>query len=111
MKMGDGDENSLLSMTPSQDGTPLPDPLRVDWPKVIEIRNWPGCKDSVCFCITELVHLKRSSLDVMVLKSSLISKHVYLKESDCVSTETCLFKALASFSSAFQWKECAVVRS
>lgn len=33
--MGDVDEdNSLLSMTPSQDGIPPPDPLRVDWPKV-----------------------------------------------------------------------------
>uniref|UniRef100_A0A8C4I6J1 Chromodomain helicase DNA binding protein 8 n=1 Tax=Dicentrarchus labrax TaxID=13489 RepID=A0A8C4I6J1_DICLA len=27
------EENSLLSMTPSQDGIPPPDPLRVDWPK------------------------------------------------------------------------------
>ncbi|XP_045908385.1 chromodomain-helicase-DNA-binding protein 8 isoform X5 [Micropterus dolomieu] len=34
MKLCDGDEdNSLLSMTPSQDGIPPPDPLRVDWPK------------------------------------------------------------------------------
>ncbi|XP_078143635.1 chromodomain-helicase-DNA-binding protein 8 isoform X2 [Centroberyx gerrardi] len=34
MKMCDGDEeNSLLSMTTSQDGIPPPDPLRVDWPK------------------------------------------------------------------------------
>ncbi|XP_061588745.1 chromodomain-helicase-DNA-binding protein 8 isoform X3 [Cololabis saira] len=37
MKMGDVDEdNSLLSMTPSQDGIPPPDPLRVDWPKVMK---------------------------------------------------------------------------
>lgn len=35
MKLCDGDEeNSLLSMTPSQDGIPPPDPIRVDWPKV-----------------------------------------------------------------------------
>lgn len=35
MKLCDMDEdNSLLSMTPSQDGIPPPDPLRVDWPKV-----------------------------------------------------------------------------
>lgn len=35
MKLCDIDEdNSLLSMTPSQDGIPPPDPLRVDWPKV-----------------------------------------------------------------------------
>ncbi|XP_060900017.1 chromodomain-helicase-DNA-binding protein 8 [Labrus mixtus] len=34
MKLCDGDEeNSLLSMTTSQDGVPPPDPLRVDWPK------------------------------------------------------------------------------
>nr|XP_020460157.1 chromodomain-helicase-DNA-binding protein 8-like isoform X2 [Monopterus albus] len=34
MKVCDVDEdNSLLSMTPSQDGLPPPDPLRVDWPK------------------------------------------------------------------------------
>uniref|UniRef100_A0A8C4I5P1 Chromodomain helicase DNA binding protein 8 n=1 Tax=Dicentrarchus labrax TaxID=13489 RepID=A0A8C4I5P1_DICLA len=34
MKLLDVDEeNSLLSMTPSQDGIPPPDPLRVDWPK------------------------------------------------------------------------------
>ncbi|KAM7378854.1 hypothetical protein PAMP_004449 [Pampus punctatissimus] len=34
MKVCDVDEdNSLLSMTPSQDGIPPPDPLRVDWPK------------------------------------------------------------------------------
>lgn len=37
LKMCDGDEeNSLLSLTPSQDGAPpesLTDPLRVDWPK------------------------------------------------------------------------------
>ncbi|XP_041847243.1 chromodomain-helicase-DNA-binding protein 8 [Melanotaenia boesemani] len=34
MKVGDVDEdNSLLSMTLSQDGIPPPDPLRVDWPK------------------------------------------------------------------------------
>ncbi|XP_053293386.1 chromodomain-helicase-DNA-binding protein 8 isoform X2 [Pleuronectes platessa] len=33
-KVRDGDEdNSLLSMTTSQDGLPPPDPLRVDWPK------------------------------------------------------------------------------
>lgn len=36
MKVCDVDEdNSLLSMTMSQDGIPPPDPLRVDWPKVI----------------------------------------------------------------------------
>lgn len=34
--MCDGDEdNSLLSMAPSQDGPPPPDPLRLEWPKVI----------------------------------------------------------------------------
>lgn len=37
LKMCDGDEeNSILSLTPSQDGAPaesLTDPLRVDWPK------------------------------------------------------------------------------
>uniref|UniRef100_A0A1A8GA94 Chromodomain helicase DNA binding protein 8 n=4 Tax=Nothobranchius TaxID=28779 RepID=A0A1A8GA94_9TELE len=34
MKVGDVDEdNSLLSMTPSQDSISPPDPLRVDWPK------------------------------------------------------------------------------
>lgn len=37
LKMCDGDEeNSLLSLTPSQEGAPpesLTDPLRVDWPK------------------------------------------------------------------------------
>uniref|UniRef100_A0AAX7T9T2 DNA helicase n=1 Tax=Astatotilapia calliptera TaxID=8154 RepID=A0AAX7T9T2_ASTCA len=34
MKVCDVDEdNSLLSMTTSQDGIPPPDPLRVDWPK------------------------------------------------------------------------------
>lgn len=38
MKLCDVDEeNSLLSMTPSQDGIPPPDPLRVDWPKVINV--------------------------------------------------------------------------
>ena len=37
-KVGDVDEdNSLLSMTTSQDGLPPPDPLRVDWPKVIHL--------------------------------------------------------------------------
>lgn len=48
MKLCDVDEdNSLLSMTPSQDGIPPPDPLRVDWPKVIiflqffSLRNKP----------------------------------------------------------------------
>ena len=39
MKVCDGDEeNSMLSLTPSQDGAPpetVSDPLRVDWPKVI----------------------------------------------------------------------------
>lgn len=35
MKVCDVDEdNSLLSLTTSQDGIPPPDPLRVDWPKV-----------------------------------------------------------------------------
>lgn len=29
------EDNSLLSMTQSQDGLPPPDPLRLDWPKVI----------------------------------------------------------------------------
>ncbi len=39
MKLCDVDEdNSLLSMTPSQDGIPPPDPLRVDWPKVIHVQ-------------------------------------------------------------------------
>lgn len=39
MKLCDVDEdNSLLSMTPSQDGIPPPDPLRVDWPKVINVQ-------------------------------------------------------------------------
>lgn len=39
MKLCDVDEdNSLLSMTPSQDGIPPPDPLRLDWPKVINIQ-------------------------------------------------------------------------
>ncbi|XP_076018245.1 chromodomain-helicase-DNA-binding protein 8 isoform X3 [Genypterus blacodes] len=34
LKMCDGDEdNSLLSMAPSQDGIPPPDPLRLEWPK------------------------------------------------------------------------------
>ncbi|KAL4657212.1 chromodomain-helicase-DNA-binding protein 8-like isoform X1 [Arapaima gigas] len=36
MKLCDVDENSILSMTPSQDGAPLDtlgDPLRADWPK------------------------------------------------------------------------------
>lgn len=38
MKVCDVDEdNSLLSMTASQDGLPPPDPLRVDWPKVIHL--------------------------------------------------------------------------
>lgn len=32
------EDNSLLSMTPSQDGIPPPDPLRVDWPKVVSIK-------------------------------------------------------------------------
>lgn len=36
MKLCDVDEdNSLLSMTTSHDGLPPPDPLRLDWPKVI----------------------------------------------------------------------------
>lgn len=36
--MRDVDEdNSLLSMTPSQDCIPPPDPLRVDWPKVVQL--------------------------------------------------------------------------
>lgn len=36
IKVRDVDEdNSLLSMTPSQDSIPPPDPIRVDWPKVI----------------------------------------------------------------------------
>lgn len=30
------EDNSLLSMTPSQDSIPPPDPIRVDWPKVIK---------------------------------------------------------------------------
>lgn len=35
MKLCDVDEdNSLLSLTQSQDGIPPPDPLRLDWPKV-----------------------------------------------------------------------------
>lgn len=35
MKVGDVDEeNSLLSMTPSQDSILPPEPIRVDWPKV-----------------------------------------------------------------------------
>lgn len=39
IKVCDVDEdNSLLSMTPSQDGIPPPDPLRVDWPKVIYLQ-------------------------------------------------------------------------
>lgn len=39
MKLCDVDEdNSLLSMTQSQDGIPPPDPLRVDWPKVINVQ-------------------------------------------------------------------------
>lgn len=41
------EDNSLLSMTTSQDGIAPPDPLRVDWPKVkkntcisgLDIRN------------------------------------------------------------------------
>lgn len=38
MKLCDVDEdNSLLSMTQSQDGIPPPDPLRVDWPKVFHV--------------------------------------------------------------------------
>lgn len=38
MKVCDVDEdNSLLSMTASQDGIPPPDPLRMDWPKVIHV--------------------------------------------------------------------------
>lgn len=36
MKLCDVDEeNSLLSLAQSQDGIPPPDPLRLDWPKVI----------------------------------------------------------------------------
>lgn len=36
IKVRDVDEdNSLLSMTPSQDSIPPPDPIRVEWPKVI----------------------------------------------------------------------------
>lgn len=36
MKLCDGDEeNSQLSLNQSQDGIPPPDPLRLDWPKVI----------------------------------------------------------------------------
>lgn len=30
------EDNSLLSMTLSQDSIPPPDPIRVDWPKVIK---------------------------------------------------------------------------
>lgn len=38
MKLCDVDEdNSLLSMTTSHDGLPPPDPLRLDWPKVIHM--------------------------------------------------------------------------
>lgn len=48
MKVCDVDEdNSLLSMTTSQDGIPPPDPLRVDWPKVIYARLIHTC---VGFC-------------------------------------------------------------
>lgn len=47
MKLCDGDEdNSLLSMTPSQDGIPPPDPLRVDWPKVTYVQ-FTKCKSNV----------------------------------------------------------------
>ncbi|KAA0719516.1 Chromodomain-helicase-DNA-binding protein 8 [Triplophysa tibetana] len=59
LKMCDGDEdNSILSLTPSQDGAPqesLTDPLRVDWPKdrvlinridnlcsLIQTGHWPA---------------------------------------------------------------------
>ncbi|KAF7648394.1 hypothetical protein LDENG_00157570 [Lucifuga dentata] len=46
MKMCDGDEdNSLLSLTTSQDGIPPPDPLRVDWPKDRVLINR---LDSIC---------------------------------------------------------------
>ncbi len=39
MKLCDVDEdNSLLSMSQSQDGIPPPDPLRVDWPKVNNVQ-------------------------------------------------------------------------
>lgn len=41
MKLCDVDEdNSLLSMTQSQDGIPPPDPLRVDWPKVFLVYSY-----------------------------------------------------------------------
>uniref|UniRef100_A0A665X8A1 Chromodomain helicase DNA binding protein 8 n=1 Tax=Echeneis naucrates TaxID=173247 RepID=A0A665X8A1_ECHNA len=49
MKMCDVDEeNSLLSMTPSQDGLPPPDPLRVDWPKDRVLINR---LDSLCMLV------------------------------------------------------------
>lgn len=53
MKLCDVDEdNSLLSMTQSQDGIPPPDPLRVDWPKVFHIHfrfSLQGMKTRLCF--------------------------------------------------------------
>lgn len=47
------EDNSLLSMTTSQDGIPPPDPLRVDWPKVIYVRLIHTCvklQQCVGFC-------------------------------------------------------------
>lgn len=29
-------DNGLIPMMPSQDGIPPPDPLRLDWPKVVK---------------------------------------------------------------------------
>lgn len=43
MKLCDVDEDSsLLSLTQSQDGIPPPDPLRLDWPKVINTQFISG---------------------------------------------------------------------
>lgn len=59
MKVCDGDEeNSMLSLTASQDGAPpeaVNDPLRVDWPKVkpqpATTHCWPVKPGSNCTAI------------------------------------------------------------
>lgn len=38
-----GVDNGLIPMMPSQDGIPPPDPLRLDWPKVIKCLLFVVC--------------------------------------------------------------------
>lgn len=46
-------DNRLLPMTPSQDGIPPPDPLRLDWPKVINVQFTKWMSELVSYLIKE----------------------------------------------------------